>query len=81
MKQKVSKKELLKLIDLARTEKDFKKIKRIAMHSNIKLKELRRKFCKKCFSPKLKVKSVKKGFKRVVCENCGYIARYRIKTS
>ncbi|MFH1307501.1 MAG: hypothetical protein ABIH72_01465 [archaeon] len=78
-KEKLSKKEVIDLINKARTEKDFKKIKRNAMHSNIKLGSLRKKFCKKCFSPKLKVKSIKKGIKRVACRNCGYISRWKIK--
>lgn len=58
---------------------EIKKIKRLAMHYNIKLGEKRKKFCKFCFSPKLKVKKIKKGIKIVECENCGKISRWKIK--
>lgn len=61
--------------------KEIKKIKRLAMKHNIKLGKLRKRFCKKCFSTELRVKSVKKGIKSVECKNCGYVSKWRIKTS
>jgi len=59
--------------------KDIKKIKRLAMHYNLKLGEKRKKFCKKCFSTKLKVKSIKNGLKIVECQDCKKISRWKVK--
>jgi len=59
--------------------RDVRKIKRLAMHHNIKLGDKRKKFCKKCYSPKLKVKGVKNNIKTVECLTCGNISRWRIK--
>jgi len=64
-----------------KTPKEIKKIKRLAMKHNIKLREKRKKFCKKCFSTKLRVKSVKNKLKTVECENCKHVSRWKIKTS
>ena len=58
---------------------EVKKIKKFAMHNQIKLKDLRKKFCKKCCSMNLKTISVKKGFKRVICKDCGFVNKYKIK--
>ncbi len=57
---------------------EVKKIKKLAMRHNIKLGKLRKKFCKKCFSPELKVIGIKNKIKRVICENCGYVSRWKI---
>ncbi len=59
--------------------KEVKKIKKLAMNHNIPLKELRKKFCRKCLSPykNPRIKIVN-GMKNTNCENCGYVARYRI---
>lgn len=62
-----------------KSPKEIKKIKRFAMAYNIPLREKRKLFCKKCFSPRLKVKSVKKGIKTFICIDCDYVARYKIK--
>tara|TARA_Y100000310_G_scaffold329950_1_gene400723 strand:+ start:635 stop:898 length:264 start_codon:yes stop_codon:yes gene_type:complete len=62
-----------------KTSKEIKKIKRLSMRYNIKLKEKRKKFCQKCYSSKLRVKSIKKGIKTVECEKCGKISRYKLK--
>jgi RNase P subunit RPR2 len=62
-----------------KTPKEIKKIKKLAMHYHIQLKEKRKKFCKKCYSPKLKIIGIKKGIKSVRCENCGLINRWKIK--
>lgn len=58
---------------------EIEKIKRLGMHYNIQLKDKRKKFCKKCFSQKLKVIGIKKGIKTVKCENCGIISRWKMK--
>ncbi len=62
------------------TQKDVKKIKRLAMKNNIHLKELRKKFCKKCFTPYKNPKiRIKNKTKTTICENCGYVMKYKIK--
>ena len=58
---------------------EIKKIKKLAMRYNIQLGNLRKKFCKKCFTPRLKVIGIKNKVKRIQCENCGYISRWKIK--
>lgn len=85
MKTKLTKKEagekikdFFKSIE-NKTAKDIKKIKRLAMRYNIKLGKLRKKFCKYCYSTKLRVKSVKRGMKTVRCLVCGKISRWKIK--
>lgn len=62
-----------------KTPEQVRKIKKLAMHHKIKLKDLRKKFCQKCYSPKLKVLGIKRKVKRVVCENCGKVMRWKIK--
>ncbi len=85
MKTKLSKKqaeekirEFFKKIKEKKPE-EIKKIKRLAMHYNIKLGKLRKEFCKFCFSPRLKVVKIKNGIKVVECENCGKKSRWRVK--
>jgi predicted Zn finger-like uncharacterized protein len=61
--------------------KEIKKIKKLAMSRNIKLKELRKKFCKKCYSffdSKNSQIRIKNGFKKVKCKKCGYTSRYKL---
>lgn len=60
---------------------EIKKIKKLAMSQNIKLKEMRKKFCKKCFSSHLKIVNTKNKIKKVKCENCGNISRWKINSS
>ncbi len=85
VKKKLEKKQAKKEIEKFfrnlknKTANDIKKIKRLAMRHNIKLGKLRKRFCKYCFSPKLKVKSIQKGVKKVMCGECGKISRYKIK--
>jgi len=63
-----------------KTSKDVKKIKKFAMRHNIPLKELRKKFCKKCFTPYINPKiRIKNKIKTIICENCGYENRWRVK--
>ena len=63
-----------------KTAKEVKKIKKLAMSQDISLKELRKKFCKKCFSPFENSKiRIRDGIKSVECKNCGQINRWKIK--
>ena len=85
MKTKLTKQEAGKEIEKffkeinKKTGKEIKKIRRLAMSHSIKLGEKRKKFCKKCFSTKLKVKSIKRGIKTVECKKCGSLFRWQIK--
>jgi RNase P subunit RPR2 len=66
-----------------KTTKENKKIKKLAMSHNIPLRELRKKFCKKCYTPysgKEKVR-IKNGIKTIECNNCKKINRWKIKLS
>lgn len=62
-----------------KTPKEIRKIKKLAMRHNIKLGGLRKKFCKKCYSPKLKVVGVKNGIKKVFCKECGFVGKWKMK--
>jgi RNase P subunit RPR2 len=73
------KEEIKKAFNKELSPKEIKKIKRLAMKYNIKLGELRKKFCKKCFSTKLKIRRVKKGIKTVECEQCKNVMRWKLK--
>ncbi len=65
-----------------KTPKEVKKIKKLAMGFNLPLKEKRRTFCKKCLGPyKSKKIRIKNKIKSVACENCGYVNRWKVKTS
>ena len=64
------------------TPNEIKKAKRLAMNKNIKIGNLRKKFCKKCYSlfnTKNSEIRIKKGFKMIKCKTCNYISRYKIK--
>ncbi|MEM4330686.1 MAG: hypothetical protein QW273_01615 [Candidatus Pacearchaeota archaeon] len=57
-----------------------KKAKIIAMKNNIKLKELRKNFCQKCYYPLEEAqRRIKKGFLVIHCPNCKRIIRWRVK--
>ncbi len=65
-----------------KSPKEIKKIKRFAMNNNIPLKNLRKKFCKKCLSPysgKEKVR-INNKTKSIVCKNCNHANRWKIKS-
>ena len=65
----------------SQTSKDVKKIKKIAMGHNLKLKEKKKLFCKKCLNPYMSPKiRIKNNVKTLVCENCNYVGRLKIKT-
>jgi len=63
-----------------KTPLEVKRIKRLAMESNVSLRTKKRLFCKKCFSvfnsrnSKMRIKN---GFRRVSCENCDYVSRWK----
>ena len=61
---------------------EIRKIKKLAMSKNIKLGELRKRFCKKCYalfnSSNSEIR-IKRGFKTVKCKECGFVSRWRIK--
>jgi len=57
---------------------EVKKIKKTAMRYRIKLKDLRKKFCKKCFSMNLKFRKVGNNIKTVECSDCGNLMRWKI---
>ena len=81
---KKSKDEINKEIDeffsdiKSKTPKQIKKMKKLAMHNNLQLKEKRKKFCKKCYSTNLKIIGVKKGIKRIKCNDCEFIGRWKV---
>ena len=83
--KKLSKTEAKKIIEeffediKSKTPKEIKKIKTLAMKYNIKLGEKRKKFCGKCFSPRLKVIGVRDKIKKVICEDCKNISRYKLR--
>ena len=83
MKNDISKTEARELTETFFSKKDFtpeevRKIKRLAMKFNIKLSGHRKKFCKKCLA-KLNGKiRVRKGYKIVECENCGYRNKFKM---
>lgn len=64
------------------SQKEIKKAKKLAMSKNIKLRNLRKKFCKKCsnfFTQNNSQIRIRKPFKTVKCKSCGYISRWMVK--
>lgn len=59
---------------------DIKKIKRLAMSQNIQLKEMRKKFCRKCYSPNLKTNRIKNRVKTIECRGCGNLMKWKMKS-
>ena len=85
MKKTLSKTEAKKQVEeffldvKNKTSKQIKKIKRFAMAYNISLKEKRKLFCKKCLEPYKNPKiRIKNRMKKVTCENCNYISRWKL---
>ena len=85
MKSHLSKQEINEYIknvfSKQSSKEEIKKAKKLAMARNIKLGDLRKKFCKKCYSmfnSKNSEIRIKKGFKTIKCK-CGYVGRYKIK--
>lgn len=76
------KKEIEKIFSGKPPQDEIKKIKKLAMSKNIKLTAFKKTFCKKCFTffnPKNSKIRIKKRFKIIKCENCGYISRWRMR--
>ena len=65
----------------SKTPKEIKKVKKLSMRHNLPLKEKRKLFCGKCFSPyknaKIRVKNKKK---IVTCLECGNVYSYLVDT-
>lgn len=64
------------------SQKEIKSAKKLAMGRNIKLGNLRKKFCKKCytlFNSENSEIRVKKGFKIIKCKNCRNTHRYKLR--
>ena len=84
LNKKGLKKEMLlffKEID-SKSPKEIQKVKKVAMKINFPLKEKRKLFCDKCFSPHLASKvKIKKGFKIIKCKKCGKVSRWKINSS
>jgi RNase P subunit RPR2 len=67
--------------DKVLTKEKLKKLKQLAMSKNIKLGDLRKKFCKGCYSlftTKNSELRIKKPIMKIRCKDCGYITRYKI---
>ncbi|MEN9626039.1 MAG: hypothetical protein RL557_367 [archaeon] len=83
---KLSKQEIQEQIEKTFSGKpsaeEIKKIKKLAMSKNIKLGELRKKFCSKClsyFNPQNSEIRIKKGMKMIKCKKCGQRSRWKMK--
>jgi RNase P subunit RPR2 len=63
------------------TQEKIKKAQKLAMSKNIKLGNQRKLFCKKCLTPfnseNSKIK-IKKPYKLVKCNSCGFINRQKL---
>lgn len=59
----------------------IKKIKRLAMHYKIRLKDKRKLFCKYCYAVLKGRTIIRNKIKSVVCEKCGKVSRWKLKTS
>lgn len=61
--------------------REIKKAKKLAMKHNIKLGNLRKKFCKKCYFvfPQNAEIKIKNKIKVVRCKNCGYVSRWKLR--
>ncbi|MFA5856669.1 MAG: hypothetical protein WC867_04875 [Candidatus Pacearchaeota archaeon] len=64
------------------SKEDIRKIRNLAMSKNVKIKEHKKKFCKKCFtlfnSSNSQIR-IKNSLKIIHCLKCGYISRYKLK--
>ena len=83
--EKLSKTEGKKMIGeffeniTGKNSSDVRRIKKLAMGSNIPLGRKRKLFCKKCLAPYANPKiRIKNSIKRVTCQNCGTISRWKI---
>jgi predicted Zn finger-like uncharacterized protein len=64
------------------TPDEIRKIRNLAMSKNIKLKEHKKKFCKKCYtlfnSSNSQIR-IKDKFKIIHCKKCNHISRYKLR--
>lgn len=87
MKKKLEKEEVKQKIEdffkniKNKNPKEIKNVKRLAMAYNVPLKEKRKSFCKKCFTPYSEKERtrIKRDCKIVFCDNCNNISRWKIK--
>jgi RNase P subunit RPR2 len=84
--KKLSREEIIakikELLSKKPNQKEIKKTKKLAMSKNIKLGNLRKKFCKKCnilFDSKNSEIRIKKGFKTIKCKKCNYVNKWKMK--
>jgi len=79
---KLSKKEaeekIRRFFENKNEQEAIKKIKKLAMHFNIKLRDYRKRFCKNCCSPLENTGRIKNKMKIAKCKNCGYVNRWKI---
>ena len=61
-------------------KEEVRKMKKLAMSYQIKLKDERKLFCNKCYSMNLRVKGMKYKMKNVTCQDCGNLMRWKIKS-
>jgi RNase P subunit RPR2 len=86
MTKKISKKDAQKEINVFfskiknKTQKDVKKIKKVAMSHNLKLENKRKKFCKYCLEPYTNKERVRinNGIKSITCNECKKVSRWKI---
>lgn len=84
MKSNLSKQEIQDKIEEVfsknASKEEIRKIKKLASSKNIKIRDYRKKFCKKCYSlfngSNCKIR-IKKGFKTIKC-SCGNVSRYKL---
>ncbi|NMB66942.1 hypothetical protein GYA25_02690 [Candidatus Woesearchaeota archaeon] len=64
-----------------KSQKEIKKIKRLAMSKNIPLKDFKKLFCKYCLKPYSGIEKVriKNKIKTIECSNCNKKSRWRLK--
>jgi len=82
MKQESKTKAIEKINEFFKEKRDrekVRKIKKLAMSHQIKLKEKKKLFCKKCYSMNLKVLGIKNKIKRVKCKKCSSLMRWKMK--
>ena len=79
---KLSKKEaeekIRRFFENKNEQEAIKKIKKLAMHFNIKLRGYRKRFCRNCYSSLENTGRIKNKMKIVKCKNCGYVNRWKI---
>ena len=84
MKSNLSKSQALEKISSFFQKKEFtqeemKKIKRLAMKFNIKLRPYKSKICKKCLSMLKGKIRISRTDKTIICEKCNYRNRFKLR--